>query len=107
MQDFIQKALTAKRESKYIEFKQGFDPNSAGDWCEIVKDIAAVANSGGGIIVFGLDNVGTPTGADLKALGSIDPADIGNKISKYTGSVALEFEVREFQKKGKDLHAFV
>lgn len=42
------KALTAKRESKHIEFKEGFNPSEARDWCEIIKDIVAMANSGGG-----------------------------------------------------------
>jgi len=58
MIDLIQKALTAKRESKHVEFKQGFDPGSAREWCELIKDLAAIGNSGGGIIVFGLDIAG-------------------------------------------------
>jgi hypothetical protein len=107
MSDLVQKALSAKRESKYVEFKENFDPDSPGDWCEIVKDIVAIANSGGGVLIFGLDSSGTPTGTSLAALTSIDPADIGNKLSKYTGPVELEFESREVEKEGKKLHAFV
>jgi len=107
MPDLIQKALTSKRESKHIEFKRGFDPNSPQDWCEVIKDIVAIANSGGGVIVFGLDNVGTPTGAPIDAIIRIDPADIGNKIAKYTGPVDLEFEIRELKKHGRELIAFV
>jgi len=107
MADLIQRALTAKRESKYIEFKGTFDPNSPADWCEVIKDIVAIANSGGGVIVFGLDSSGLPTGTCLTALAQVDPADIGNKISKYTGPVQLEFEIRELRKRGKNLQAFV
>jgi hypothetical protein len=107
MSDLIQKALTAKRESKHVEFKQGFDSNLAQDWCEVIKDIVAIANSGGGIIVFGLDNVGTPTGAAFDVIIRIDPADIANKIAKYTGPVDLEFEIRELKKSGHELVAFV
>src|SRR5271170_2476870 len=107
MLDLVQRALIAKRESKYIEFKGNFDPNSPGEWCEIVKDIVAIANSGGGILIFGLDSSGVPTGASLTALVNIDPADVGNKVSKYTGPVQLEFESRELEKEGKKLHAFV
>ncbi|HTA21929.1 MAG TPA: ATP-binding protein [Terriglobales bacterium] len=107
MSDLTQRALTAKRESKYIEFKASFDPNSAGEWCEIIRDIVAIANSGGGIIVFGLDSVGSPSDADLSALAQVDPADVGNKISKYTGPVHLEFEIRRLKKQGKSLEAFV
>jgi schlafen family protein len=107
MPDLIQRALTAKRESKYIEFKEDFDPNSPGQWCEVIKDIVAIANSGGGVVVFGLDNLGTPTGATLTALAQLDPADVGNKVAKYTGPVQLEFEVRELKKQGRKLQAFV
>jgi hypothetical protein len=107
MTDLVKKALTAKRESKHIEFKQSFDPNSAGEWCELIKDLAAIANSGGGIIIFGLDSLGVPTGESVNAIAAIDPADIANKISKYTGSVDLEFEIRSLDKKGHPLVAFV
>jgi len=107
MSDVIKKALAAKRESKHVEFKQGFDPNSGRGWCELIKDLAAIANSGGGIIVFGLDNLGVPTGESVEAIISIDPADIANKISKYTGLVDFEFEIRTLQKRGNKLVAFV
>jgi predicted HTH transcriptional regulator len=96
--DLIKKALSAKRESKHVEFKQSFDPNSAEEWCEIVKDLVAIANSGGGIIVFGLDSLGIPTGISVSAVAQVDPADIANKIGKYTGPVDLEFEIRELKK---------
>jgi hypothetical protein len=106
MTDLIKKALTAKRESKYVEFKESFDPNSAGEWCEVIKDLAAMANSGGGIIVFGLDSLGVPTGKSLDAIAAIDPADVANKILKYTGLVDFEFEIRSLNKKGHSLVAF-
>lgn len=107
MPDLIQKALTAKRESKCIEFKDTFDPTSPADWCEIVKDIVAITNSGGGIIVFGLDSLGVPTTASLAALADVDPAEVGDKISKYTGPVHLEVELRELEKQGRKLQAFL
>lgn len=55
MPGLLEKALSAKRESKHIEFKHSFDPTSMGEWCEVINDIVAIANSGGGIIVFGLE----------------------------------------------------
>ena len=60
----IKQATIAKRESKYLEFKECFDINSAQDWCEIIKDIVAIANSGGGILVFGAKSDGTPVNYD-------------------------------------------
>src|SRR5450759_3344992 len=105
--DIVDKALSAKRESKHVEFKQGFDPGQPGEWCELVKDLAAITNSGGGIIVFGLDRQGVPTGASIGAITSIDPADIANKVARYTGLVDFEFEVRRLTKQTNKLVAFV
>ncbi len=103
MTDLIQKALIATRESKHVEFKEEFDTTAPGGWCELIKDIAAIANSGGGIIVFGLDSAGIPAGVSVDNIRSIDPADIGNKLAKYTGPVDLEFEFRSLEKEGHPL----
>jgi len=105
--DIVHKALSAKRESKHVEFKHGFDPNQPGDWCELVKDLAAIANSGGGIMVFGLDSQGVPTGESIEGITKIDPADIANKVGRYTGLVDFEFEVRQLVKQANKLAAFV
>jgi hypothetical protein len=48
---FLKRATEAKRNSKRVELKQAFDPASAGDWLELVTDVAALANSGGGVVV--------------------------------------------------------
>jgi predicted HTH transcriptional regulator len=52
----------AARESTRVEFKEQLDPADGGDWCEVIKDIVAIANSGGGSIVLGIKNDGTPSG---------------------------------------------
>ena len=69
-----------------MDFKRTFDPNSSGDWCELIKDIVAMANSGGGLILVGVDNDGRCCGhaASAKLLG-VDPAVITDKIATYTG----------------------
>lgn len=105
--DIVQKALSAKRESKHVEFKQCFDPRQPGEWCELIKDLAALANSGGGIIIFGLDSRGVPTGEPIDAINSLDSADIANKVLRYTGQVDFEFEVRQLTKQTSELVAFV
>jgi hypothetical protein len=107
MPELVEKALVAKRESKHIEFKHGFDPTSTGEWCEVIKDVVAIANSGGGIVVFGLDSAGAPTGAPVEPIGRMDPADITNKISKYTGPVDLQVELCDLEKQGHPLEAFL
>lgn len=99
MNKLVEKALNATRESKQIEFKSEFDANSTQDWCEVIKDTIAISNSGGGVIVFGLDSSGKPTGYDPTPLLEIDSADITNKISKYTGHQFSDFNVLEKSKR--------
>ncbi len=103
----IDKALRAKRESSRIEFKQTFDPDSKRDWCELIKDIIALANSGGGAILFGVDSKGQATPSGQLAITSIDPATIADRVHHYTGSHQCNVEVREVQKGGQNLVAWI
>jgi hypothetical protein len=48
---FLNRAAGAKRSSKRVELKDRFDPDTAGAWLELVRDVAALANSGGGVVV--------------------------------------------------------
>ena len=41
----IEEAKAATQESKNIEFKESFEVDSTGEWCELIKDVAAIANS--------------------------------------------------------------
>jgi len=107
MSDLLQKALKAKRESRNIEFKETFSPNSPQDWCEIIKDIVAIANSGGGIILFGVDSLGKVSRTPLQPVAQLDPADIADKVCKYTGSTELELEIRRVRKRKRELVVFV
>jgi len=99
MNDLIRKGLSAKRESKYVDFKSSLDLAEPHSWCEIIKDIIAMANSGGGVILIGLDNAGYPSGFDPAAILDLDPALLSDKIRKYTGVDFDDFEIVE-QRKG-------
>ena len=48
---FLSRAAEAKRSSKRVELDDGFDPEGPGVWLELDRDIAAMANSGGGVVV--------------------------------------------------------
>lgn len=103
----LEKALGAKRESKQIEFKEAFDVTSKQDWCEIVKDVVALANSGGGVILFGVDSQGVPSTTDLESLRAVDPATIADRIQPYTGTQVADLEVTEVEKAGNKLLAWL
>lgn len=100
MSDPVAKATQASRESKYVEFKESFDVTAEGEWCEIIKDMIAIANTGGGVIVIGLDNQGTPTNRDVAPILALDPADVANRIHRYTETHFADFEVVAAEKSG-------
>ncbi|HUO05460.1 MAG TPA: RNA-binding domain-containing protein [Candidatus Binataceae bacterium] len=88
-----QESVAPRRESKHVEFKDSFDPAQLGEWCELIKDIVAIANSGGGRIFVGLRNDGQPSNSDISGLLQTDPAQFVDKLDKYTGEQFSEIEV--------------
>jgi len=68
-----------------LEFKSQFNIHLNSSWCELIKDIVALANSDGGTLVIGLNNDGSTSGFDLADFFNLDVADIINRIAKYTG----------------------
>jgi hypothetical protein len=99
----IAEALAAVRESRKVDFKREFSAADAGVWCEMLKDVAAMANSGGGIIVFGLNDDGSPSGWDPAPLLGIDLADLTNRFAKYVGEQLDDFEIRAAKKGRRSL----
>lgn len=93
--------LSCLCESAELEFKSTFAPDSAQDWCELVKDIVAIANSGGGVIVFGIEDDGSPSIGNIDHILDLDPAVFGDKISKYTGRRFTDLLINEKQLQGK------
>jgi hypothetical protein len=81
-------------ESASADFKSSFDPDSKGEWCELIKDIVATSNSGGGLIIVGVDDDGNPlANADIAPLLAVDPADVTNRLYSYTDQHFAEFEI--------------
>src|SRR5262245_59558053 len=99
--DRLRDALSATRETRTVEFKESFDPSDRRSFCETLKDILALANSGGRVIVIGVDNTGRPVDGHVKGLIDTDPADLTNKIGAYTGFDFDALVVRSHNKNGK------
>jgi hypothetical protein len=107
LDDIVSNAANAKRESKYIDFKESVNLEQTRDWCEIVKDVVAMANSGGGCILFGVKNNGVSSNWNVDPILSLDPALITDKINKYTGDQFSEFDIRALTRNDKKIAAFV
>ena len=103
----LERAENAKRESRYLDFKRELDVSSQAAWCEVVKDIVAFANSGGGVIVFGVNNDGTNSGIDVSKILHVDVADITNKIYSYTNHQFSDVEILEIKRDGVEIAAIL
>jgi hypothetical protein len=93
-------------ETASLDFKAYFDPASKQDWCELIKDIIAMTNSGGGRIVIGVTDDGSPSGADVAALLRLDYADVTNKIHSYTDQHFASFQIAEDRRFGLPVAVF-
>lgn len=88
-------------ESATLDFKSSFDPDSKQDWCELIKDIVAMSNSGGGSIVVGVDDDGNLSNSDIAPLLAVDPADVTNRIYSYTDQHFAAFHITQGLWSGK------
>src|SRR5579862_5717829 len=103
----LDQAAKTFKESKYVDFKREFDIGSAAQWCEIIKDVIAFANSSGGVIIFGIHDNGSNADVDTAHILNLDLADITNKIESYTGCQFAEIEIIEIDREDGRRAAFI
>ncbi|MEA2220370.1 MAG: putative DNA-binding domain [Solirubrobacteraceae bacterium] len=103
----LQRARGARRASSRVAFRRGFDASSAADWRELVHDVVALANSGGGVVVVGVSEGGGPVDADLTAMRALEPARLGDRILDDTGVRLAGLEVVEVERDGAPAVAIV
>jgi Schlafen, AlbA_2 len=96
----LTEAIQAACETPRVDFKRSFDTTSQAEWIELVKDLVSIANSGGGTICVGLDDNGSHAGIDLTPLNSIDPAELTDKIARYTDIQFSDFRIAKSQAAG-------
>jgi hypothetical protein len=80
MRHILERALAAKRRSRRVELRDRFDAGSDGEWSDLVIDISAFANSGGGVVVFA-EGVAVP-----------DASTIVQKVQGLTGTEFADLE---------------
>ncbi len=99
--------LTAECETANLNYKSSFDPKSKRDWCELLKDVVAMANSGGGVIIVGINDDGSQSGCQIQGMLDLDSADVSDKIKSYTDCVYSDFRIVSAELKGKSAGCFV
>lgn len=93
----LERARTAKRASKYVVLREAFDPEDEGDWGTLVRDLAALANSGGGVVV--IDDA-----APVLELGAPRIAD---GFARLTGESFTAIDTHEVSRNGTRAGAIV
>lgn len=78
-------------EGSNIDYKLTLDINSEREKLEMIKDIVAIANSGGGKIVYGENHESQP-GVDNSVVSVLDSARCADQIKKYTGVKNFELK---------------
>jgi hypothetical protein len=86
-----ERAAIAKRPSKAVAFHERFDVP------ELVRDLAALANSGGGVILVGVRRDGSLSGADVPPLSA---AVLRSAVERYTGTDFRDVEVTTVDRGG-------
>jgi hypothetical protein len=91
--DALAAALTAAGESRRTAFLRAVGDVEPGGWCELLKDVAALANSGGGVVVVGVEGNGTPSGWDPAAFLATGTAALTDAFAEFAGEPFAEFEI--------------
>jgi len=89
---FLSRAAEAKRSSKRVELDESFDPQAPGVWLELVRDVAAIANSGGGVVVLH---------------GEVEEEQLHEELARYAEPEFESFEVRDIKRAGRPATAIV
>jgi EC042_2821-lke REase len=82
--ELVAEALKARKESRHVEFVARRPP-----WPELLKDVAAMANSGGGVIVLGRNADGSDAGWDA----ALDRAEMIDAFAPFVGERFDDFSV--------------
>jgi hypothetical protein len=84
------------REGANQDLKESFDSNSPKAKLDLVKDLVAIANSGGGEIIFGRGEQNI-TGLPADQIAALDSAKVADQVEKYIAplSVRLSHEIDE------------
>ncbi|MFL6205121.1 MAG: helix-turn-helix domain-containing protein [Acidimicrobiales bacterium] len=93
-------AVAAARPATRIAFWPELRPSTPGTWVELAKDAASLANSGGGVILFGVARDGSLTGWNPEHLLQVGMARIHRELDAYVGG-ALGLDVGPGRRQGR------
>jgi hypothetical protein len=96
----LHEALQLSAGTDDVAFRGSFDASAGAEWTGLVTDLVAMANSGGGIVLIGLDEAGRPTGAGLDGSSALDVAALDDRVHRETGIALAGLRVIKVAKEG-------
>jgi hypothetical protein len=88
----LRRAEEAKRASRRVVLRNEFDPTSDDDWLELVVDLTALANSGGGVAVVNAE---------------VGRAELARRVEAQTGASFDPIDVQPISRNGARMTAIV
>jgi hypothetical protein len=88
----LRRAAEAKRGSRRVALRGAFDPETDAEWRELVVDLTALANSGGGVVVVDAD---------------VDVAELARRVEQEAGVGLRVLDVRRISRNGTWMTAVV
>ncbi len=92
-----------RNEKAIIDFKRMFE-DSPKSWFELLRDIVAANNFGGGLFIFGVDNYGNINGCDIKTGKLFDPSIMQDKLKRFAHSAKIPIECTETEIEGRKIY---
>jgi hypothetical protein len=91
--DAVAAALSAAGESRRTAFVRALGAAEPGGWYELLKDVAALANSGGGVAVVGVERDGRPSGWEPAPFLATGAAALTDAFAEHAGEPVAGFDV--------------
>lgn len=79
-------------ETGEVECKVAFDGSNR-DKAHLAKEVVALANTGGGLIIYGVDRHGHAVGLPADSVTLLDPARVGDYVGRYIGNQRVVLSV--------------
>lgn len=84
-----------KAELMSVEFKVDFDGSSRA-WLQLVVEGAALANSGGGVLIYGVGDDGERRGAPGADQADLDAATLNDRLRQYSPQSTFRCSIQRF-----------
>jgi len=86
----LDEALAATRQSSRLAFAP--NPEAGQDWQNLIRDIVAIANTTGGVVLVGVDHKGKPIRTQESTLNA---QDLSSRMQAFTGTDFQDFRIQQ------------